>query len=102
MIEWRDIVSPPLHSTQRINNAMYKSTPIALSILLLGQLSACSVLEPMFTVEEVKPWQKGVLAKKEMSLEGDTIDQYVDDHIYFSKEGSTGGASVGGGGCGCN
>jgi len=56
----------------------------------------------MFTVEEVKPWQKGVLAKKEMSLEGDTIDQYVDDHIYFSKEGSTGGASVGGGGCGCN
>jgi hypothetical protein len=26
----------------------------------------------------------------------------VDDHIYFSKEGSMGGMDVGGGGCGCN
>jgi uncharacterized protein DUF4266 len=26
----------------------------------------------------------------------------MDDHIYFSKEGSTGGQQVGGGGCGCN
>ncbi len=102
MIGQRDIVDPPLNLIQRINNAMHKSIPIALSILLLGQLSACSVLEPIFTVEEVKPWQKGILAKKEMSLKGDAIDQYVDDHIYFSKEGSTGGASVGGGGCGCN
>jgi uncharacterized protein DUF4266 len=26
----------------------------------------------------------------------------VDDHIYFSKEGSTGGMDAAGGGCGCN
>ena len=30
------------------------------------------------------------------------IRDAVDDHIYFSKEGSTGGSDVGGGGCGCN
>jgi hypothetical protein len=28
--------------------------------------------------------------------------QGIDEHIYFSKEGSTGGQEVGGGGCGCN
>jgi len=26
----------------------------------------------------------------------------LDDHIYFSKEASSGGRSFGGGGCGCN
>ena len=71
-------------------------------LLILSSLSGCSVLEPMFTPEDVKPWQKGILAKKQMSLQGDPIDSYVDEHIYFSKEGSTGGKGVGGGGCGCN
>ncbi len=72
-----------------------------LLVWLLG-LSACSIIEPMTNFETVKPWQKGILAKEEMALEGDPIDAYVNDHIYFSKEGSTGGTSVGGGGCGCN
>ncbi|MGR6871424.1 DUF4266 domain-containing protein [Pseudomonas sp. HK3] len=71
-------------------------------LLTLCCLSGCSVLEPMLTPEDVKPWQKGILAKKQMSLQGDPIDGYVDEHIYFSKEGSTGGKGVGGGGCGCN
>jgi len=26
----------------------------------------------------------------------------VDQHVYFSKEGSTGGSDAAGGGCGCN
>lgn len=26
----------------------------------------------------------------------------IDDHIYFSREGASGGRSFGGGGCGCN
>lgn len=78
---------------------LMRSTLLALA---LSTVTACSILEPMFEVEDVKPWQKGVLGKDEMSLSGDPMDKYVDDHIYFSKEGSTGGASVGGGGCGCN
>ncbi|WP_396587867.1 DUF4266 domain-containing protein [Bermanella sp. R86510] len=65
-------------------------------------MSACSVLEPMTTFEPVKPWEKGILAKPQMDIAGDPIDKYVDDHIYYSKEGSTGGTGVGGGGCGCN
>jgi hypothetical protein len=50
----------------------------------------------------VEPWQRDVLAKPEMSLDADPIDAAVDDHIYFSKEASSGGRGFGGGGCGCN
>lgn len=51
---------------------------------------------------DVKPWEKGVLAKPEMALTADKLDFALDDHIYFSKEGSSGGRSFAGGGCGCN
>ena len=70
--------------------------------LILLSLTGCSIIEPMTKVEKVQPWQKGILAKKQMALEGDAIDGYVDEHIYFSKEATTGGTGVGGGGCGCN
>ena len=72
---------------------------LGLITLLLG---GCSIIEPMTKVEKVQPWQKGTLAKRQMALEGDAIDRYVDEHIYFSKEATTGGTGVGGGGCGCN
>jgi len=50
----------------------------------------------------VKPWQKEHLAMEEMTFEHDATDVSFDDHIYFSKEASSGGRSIGGGGCGCN
>ncbi|MEY8263404.1 MAG: DUF4266 domain-containing protein, partial [Bermanella sp.] len=68
-----------------------------LATCALGLTLGCSIIEPMVTVEKVKPWQKGTLAKPEMELAGDQIDRYVDDHIYFSKEATTGGSGVGGG-----
>jgi hypothetical protein len=30
------------------------------------------------------------------------LEARIDDHIYFSKEASSGGRSFAGGGCGCN
>ena len=66
------------------------------------QLSACNLWQGMTAIEEVKPWQRDVLAKESMQLPPDSLHKYTDEHIYFSKEGSTGGDSVGGGGCGCN
>lgn len=65
-------------------------------------LSGCSTLNDMRRIEPVKPWEKNILAKKEMQLGGEKVEAYFDSHIYFSKEASTGGGSVGGGGCGCN
>lgn len=50
----------------------------------------------------VEPWQRDVLARPEMSLDASPIDAAIDDHIYFSKEASSGGRGFGGGGCGCN
>ena len=49
-----------------------------------------------------KPWQRGVLARADMQVEADPIQAGLDDHIYFSKEASSGGRGFGGGGCGCN
>jgi len=68
-----------------------------LIVFILGVLSitACSDLG-------VKPWERNVLAKPEMSLDSAPLTSALDDHIYFSKEASSGGRGFGGGGCGCN
>jgi hypothetical protein len=50
----------------------------------------------------VAAWEKGMLAKPEMSFEGDRLDVLFQEHTYSSKEAASGGAGVGGGGCGCN
>lgn len=64
--------------------------------LLLALLSGCSL------AQEVKPWEKGILAKSEMTFDEDPLDALYVEHTYSSKEASFGGAGVGGGGCGCN
>ena len=50
----------------------------------------------------VKPYERGFLAKQSMLLTPDPVEAGLDDHIYFSKEASSGGRGFGGGGCGCN
>jgi hypothetical protein len=64
-------------------------------LLALGVLSGCSSMG-------VEPWERDILAKEEMQLTTDAIEAATDDHIYFSKEASSGGRGFGGGGCGCN
>ncbi len=59
-------------------------------------LTGCASLPP------VQPWQKGVLAKPEMTFETDQLEARYVEHTYFSKEAASGGSGVGGGGCGCN
>lgn len=50
----------------------------------------------------VHPWDRDLLAEKKMAFNPNPVLTAVDDHIYFSKEGATGGMDVSGGGCGCN
>jgi hypothetical protein len=50
----------------------------------------------------VHPWERNVLADRAMQLIPDPLESELDDHIYFSKEASSGGRGFGGGGCGCN
>jgi len=68
---------------------------LVFSIMVLASMSACSSMG-------VEPWERDVLAKEEMQLTTDAIEAATDDHIYFSKEASSGGRGFGGGGCGCN
>ena len=67
----------------------------AILFLLSNTLSGCVV----FTV---KPWERDLLAEKQMQLTPDALENSMDEHTYFSKEAASGGQGVGGGGCGCN
>lgn len=68
------------------------------TVTMLGFILVCSGCTSM----GVQPWERDVLAKDEMQLTTDAIEAATDDHIYFSKEASSGGRGFGGGGCGCN
>ena len=50
----------------------------------------------------VKPWERDLMARPDMAPDPAPIDSAVDDHVYFSKEATSGGRGFGGGGCGCN
>jgi len=73
-----------------------------LIISMLLMVSGCSTVSNMTVKEEVKPWEKDVLATDTMQFPRDPMQAFLDEHIYFSKEASSGGNGVGGGGCGCN
>lgn len=71
------------------------------SICLLALLAALVMLGGCATMG-VNVWERDVLAKPEMQFDNQPVDRAIDDHIYFSKEASSGGRGFGGGGCGCN
>ncbi len=82
---------------------MYKQLLLVASICTA--LSGCSfynAADEAFTMQNVEPWQRDILARDDMQLDPDVMRTFADEHIYFSKEASTGGRGVGGGGCGCN
>ena len=72
----------------------YIAIPLGLLVLAL-LVNSCSVL-----LMGPEPWERDLLATPAMQFQ--TFDDAIDDHIYFSKESSSGGRGFGGGGCGCN
>ena len=67
----------------------------ALLLLLSGLIQGCATMA-------VHPWDRDLMAEPKMRYEPVPMETAVDDHVYFSKEASTGDQTVGGGGCGCN
>ncbi|OWQ83407.1 hypothetical protein CDN99_26210 [Roseateles aquatilis] len=63
--------------------------------LLALATSGCAIKPP-------QAWEKGALARPEMTMGGDVLGDRFAQHIYTSKENASGGNGVGGGGCGCN
>lgn len=72
---------------------MNPTVRITLAVLVLIGLGACTT---------VQPWQRGDLARTEMALDPDPLLSSYRQHVEFSKEAASGGATLGGGGCGCN
>jgi hypothetical protein len=64
-----------------------------LRIVLILALTSCV---------RVQAHQREYLAKPHMSPDRDPAEQKLDEHVREYREGSLGGAGVGGGGCGCN
>ncbi len=75
----------------------YARSAIALVVLAILAVAASGCAATV-----VHPWDRDLLSEKSMRLVPSPMVQALDDHIYFSKEGSTGGQGVAGGGCGCN
>lgn len=65
-------------------------------------LLASPLLFTACSIQPVQPWEKGMLARPEMTFESNRLEAAYTEHIYFSKEAASGGSGVGGGGCGCN
>lgn len=66
----------------------------------IGVLCTVAILSGGCSSMGVEAWERDVLAKDEMQLVSDPLEAAIDDHIYFSKEASSGGRGFGG--CGCN
>ena len=64
----------------------------AIAIAMLG-LAGCTA---------VAPYQRGYLARDDMALDANPGTMKALEKTYSAKEAASGGASVGGGGCGCN
>ena len=50
----------------------------------------------------VAPYQRGYLARDDMAFDPNPGTMRAIEKTYSAKEAASGGASVGGGGCGCN
>ncbi len=68
-----------------------RPTLLILTLIATASLGGCA---------SVEPWERDLHARADM--QADQHDAAIDDHIYFSKEASSGGRGFAGGGCGCN
>ena len=66
---------------------------LTLGVLAVLATSGCTTTQP---------WERGTLADYTMRSDRDALIGPMTEHIYFSREASSGGQGVGGGGCGCN
>ncbi len=68
-------------------------TRFALAVGAIALLAGCVT---------VAPYQRGYLARPDMALEPAPGAAQALEKTFGAKEAASGGASVGGGGCGCN
>lgn len=82
---------------RRLNKRVPRVGLVVLAIVMVSMTAACSSMKL-----GVEPWERDILAKRSMDPKATSLDDGLDDHIYFSREASSGGRAFAGGGCGCN
>ena len=83
-----------MKNTFRRCSAKRPDLKVLLAVLVLAE-GGCASLG-------TKPWEHDLLAERAMQVDPYPLQTAMDEHIYFSKEASSGGRSFAGGGCGCN
>jgi hypothetical protein len=73
--------------------AMLRPLLLAVVLLAVGLAAGCA---------RVRPYEREIHARRSMQSDPDPAEQKLDGHVQEYREGSIGGAGVGGGGCGCN
>ena len=68
----------------------------------MTRLLLAAVILALAACAQVAPYQRGYLARDDMSLDGNPGTAKALEKTHEAKEAANGGASVGGGGCGCN
>ena len=71
-------------------------------VRIVALIAAVLALAGGCAATAVRPWDRDLLAERKMRFIPQPLEYAVDEHIYFSKEGSMGGMDPDGGGCGCN
>jgi hypothetical protein len=71
---------------------------LVLAGLGLAALGGCASTQ----LVRVQPWERATLADYTMRPDRDRLANTMAEHIYFSREGASGGRGIGGSGCGCN
>ena len=81
-----------LQSNENIWRVLLLAFTLSLAGALLGGCSSIGV----------EPWERAMLSEPGMAIDPDPVQTAFNEHIFFSKEASTGGLGTAGGGCGCN
>ncbi len=89
-LSWRLTRRPSAHLTGG-------SRPRALIVTLVG-----AMLLGALGCATVRPEERAVLADPVMRFDGNAREEAARQHVFENREGSFGGGSVEGGGCGCN
>lgn len=69
---------------------------------VLRTICFLAVAQGLFGCAAVAPWERGLLAKKKMTMDPDPQSTALEQHVFEYREGASGGYGSVGGGCGCN
>lgn len=79
-----------------------QSYRINLLLAIVFPLAACQSPPTIPWEPTIKPRERQYLSQPAMEFSTRDLDLTMNDHFYFSKEGTSGGRGFAGGGCGCN